>query len=84
MDFIWNPITAANPLPYVIIVLLDIWSYGKKRNDMFLYIDEAFRIFSISHLMTLGGVDVILAAPLIVIRIPAYLLVAYAVYTAAK
>ena len=72
---ICDPITTTNFVLCIVILVLGIWAYGKKKNDVPLYIGIAFGLFALSHLMTLLGLAAGLTVFLIIIRLIAYLLV---------
>ena len=74
----WDPVTTINFVLCIVILVLGIWAYAKKKDDVPLYIGIAFGLFAISHLMTLLGLAAGLTALLIVIRLIAYLLVVVA------
>jgi uncharacterized membrane protein (UPF0136 family) len=73
-------ITIINLILCIIILCLGIWGYSKKKSDVALYIGIAFGLFGISHLITLLGLATALDALLIIIRLIAYLLVAFTLY----
>ena len=73
-------ITIVNLILAVIILVLGIWAYGKKKTDAALLIGIAFGLFAISHLLTLLGLSGTLNTLLIVIRILGYLTAIFAVY----
>jgi glycerol-3-phosphate dehydrogenase len=70
-----DPITAVNFVLTIIIFVLGIALYGKKKNVMALYIGIAFGLFAISHLATLLDLAASLTVPLIAIRAIAYIVV---------
>lgn len=84
MQFTWDPIYATNLALCIIILVLGCWGYKKSKDRIPVYIGIAFGLFGISHLLTLFGFkgtwenDV-----LIVIRLLAYLIVAFALYLVA-
>ena len=73
-------VVTVNLVLCIIILALGIWGYNKKKGDVPLYIGIAFGLFGISHLLTLLGLAAGLTAPLIAIRLIAYLLVVFALY----
>ena len=75
-----TPIVTVNLLLCIIILILGIWGYSKKKQDVPLYIAIAFGLFGISHIITLLGLAASLTVFLIVIRLIAYLLVIFALY----
>ena len=73
-------ITIVNLILAVIILILGIWAYGKKKAGAALLVGIAFGLFAISHLLTLLGLAGTLNTILIVIRILGYLVAIFAVY----
>ena len=73
-------ITIINLILCIIILCLGIWGYSKRKSDVALYIGIAFGLFGISHLFTVLGLAAGLNVLLIIIRLIAYLLVAFTVY----
>lgn len=74
----WDPAYIMNLVLCVIIVVLGYIGYAKHKNKVPLYIAIAFGLFGLSHLATILSFSV--TTVLIIIRILAYLLVAYALY----
>jgi len=70
-----DPVTTINFVLCIVILVLGIWAYAKKKGDVPLYIGIAFGLFAISHLMTLLGLAAGLTVFLIVMRLIAYILV---------
>ena len=75
-----TPELVVNLVLCIIILVLGIWGYSKKKYDVPLYIGIAFGLFGVSHLMKILGVAAGLASLLIAIRLIAYLLVVFALY----
>lgn len=73
-------ITIVNLVLCIVILVLGIWAYTKKKGDVPLYIGIAFGLFGLSHLLTLLGLAASLTIFLIIVRLLAYLLVVYTVY----
>jgi uncharacterized membrane protein len=73
-------ITTINLILCVIILLLGLISYMKKKHPAPLYIGIAFGLFGVSHLASLLGLSQTLESFLIGIRTLAYLIVLIAVY----
>ena len=73
----WNPVVTVNLVLCIIILALGIWGYSKKKGEVPLYIGIAFGLFGVSHLVTLLGLAAGLTAPLIAVRLIAYLLVVF-------
>jgi len=67
----------------VVIAILGLVAYGKKRLAMPLLVGVAFALFALSHLATLLGLAQSWASFLIVDRTIAYLLVLYALFRVA-
>lgn len=74
------PIITVNLLLCIIILILGIWGYSRKKEGVLLYIAIAFGLFGISHIITLLGLADNLTVFLIVIRLIAYLLVIFALW----
>ncbi len=66
----------------VIIFILGILAYAKKKGEVPLYIGIAFGLFGISHILTLLGLAAALNVLLVIIRLIAYLLVVFVLYRA--
>ena len=64
----------------VMILVLGILGYIKKKGDVPLYIGFAFGLFGISHLLNIVDLTQALNALIIAIRLLAYLLVIFALY----
>jgi uncharacterized membrane protein (UPF0136 family) len=75
-----DSIAIVNLILSIVILVLGIWAYTKKKGVVPLYIGIAFGLFAISHLLTLLGLAASLTVFLIIIRLAAYLLVVFAVY----
>ena len=73
-------VTTINFILCVIILVLGIWLYAKKKYDVPLYIGVAFGLFGVSHLLTILGLAASVVTFLIVVRLIAYLLVIFALY----
>jgi uncharacterized membrane protein (UPF0136 family) len=73
-------ITIVNLVLCIVILVLGILAYAKKKDDVPLYIGIAFGLFAVTHLLTLLGLAASLTVSLIIIRIVAYLLVIFALY----
>jgi len=81
MEFVWDPIYGVNLVLCVIILVLGVWGYLKKKGDLVpLSVGAAFGLFGISHLATLFDLKADLEEVLIVIRTIAYVLVIFALY----
>jgi hypothetical protein len=77
----FDPTTVMNFVLTIIIFVLGVALYGRKKNVMTLYIGIAFGLFAISHLATLLGLAATLTVPLIAIRAIAYIVVILALLT---
>lgn len=64
----------------LIILVLGIWGYRKKKNQSALMVGLAFGLFGGTHLVTLFDLQMQMESLLIVVRIIAYLIVAAALY----
>lgn len=81
MEFVWDSITGVNLVLCMVILILGVWGYLKKKRDLVpLSIGMAFGLFGISHLATLLDLKDELEEVLIVIRTIAYLLLIFALY----
>jgi uncharacterized membrane protein len=80
MVFIWDPVTTVNLVLCITILILGVWGYNKKRDQVPLYIGMAFGLFGISHLMTILDLKDALTSFLVIIRVLAYLIIVFAVY----
>lgn len=78
MEFVWDPVTTANFVFCVVIVILGYLGYKKKHDTLPILIGTAFGLFGISHLLTLLSFKE--ATFLIPIRGLAYLIVIFALY----
>jgi len=58
-----------------IILVLGIWGYGRKKNELALSIGAAFAFFGISHLIVMMGLGASMSTILFLIRLIAYVLV---------
>ena len=76
-----DPVIVTNLVPGIIILVLGVWCYTKKKGAVPLYIGIAFGLFAVSHAITLLGFATSLTALLVTIRLVAYLLVIFALYT---
>jgi hypothetical protein len=74
----WDPVTLANLLLCIAIVLLGILCWKRSRDLLPLWIAAGFGLFGISHAATLLGFREALTLPLLLIRTLAYLTVIYA------
>lgn len=75
-----NPVTIINTALCIIIVLLGSWGYQRNKNKAPLLIGIAFGLFGVSHIVKLIGLESSLQDPMIVIRVIAYLGVAFALW----
>jgi len=80
MSFAWDTITFINLVLCIVILVFGIVGWQRTKNPVPLYIAIAFGLFGLSHLATLFSLKDSLNTILIIIRLLAYLLVAYAVY----
>ena len=77
----FDPTTVMNFVLTIIIFVLGVALYGRKKNVMTLYIGIAFGLFAISHLATLLDLAATLTVPLIAVRAIAYIVVILALLT---
>jgi len=75
-----DPISFVNFFFCVIISILGVVIYWKKKDVLPLYIGAAFAIFALTHLLTLLSFREPMTNIFIIIRIIAYLLVIFAFY----
>ncbi|MGA2489306.1 MAG: hypothetical protein ABSF99_03835 [Anaerolineales bacterium] len=80
MHFVWDTVTFINLVLCIIILVFGIIGWQRSKNLIPLYIAIAFGLFGLSHLATLFSLKDALNTVLIIIRLLAYLLVAYTVY----
>lgn len=73
--------TVVNFVLAAVIFILGVSLFGRKKSSLALYIGIAFGLFAISHLVTLLGLAESLAIPLIAVRMLAYLIVIFALFT---
>lgn len=73
-------ITIINLILAVIVLVVGIWAYGRKKVAAPLLVGIAFGLFALSHLLTLLGLAGALNTLLIIIRIIGYLVAILAVY----
>lgn len=78
-----NPVSLVNVVLCAIILMVGYLCYNKNKNKEVLYIGIAFGIFGISHVLTLLGLVRSLESVLISIRMLAYLMVVFSLYTTA-
>jgi hypothetical protein len=77
----FDPITAVNLVLTVVIFVLGVALYARRKNSIALYVGTAFGLFAISHLATLLGFAGALTVPLIIVRAIAYIIVILALLT---
>lgn len=75
-----DTITAINFVMCVVILILGVMTYAKKKLAMPLLVGIAFGLFGVSHLANLLGFAVAWQSFLIVVRTIAYLVVIYALF----
>jgi uncharacterized membrane protein (UPF0136 family) len=75
-----DPVTAVNLVLCLVILVLGIVIYDRKKDRTCLYVGVAFGLFGISHLATLLNLAASFTTGLIVIRTLAYLVVLLALY----
>jgi hypothetical protein len=81
----WGIITmvnTVNALLCLLILLLGLWGYGKKKDKLMLSIGIAFGLLGVSHVITILGLAMSLASIVIAIRAFAYLIVALGLFKA--
>lgn len=74
-----DPITVVNFFLAFVIFILGLAVYYKKKDTMTLYIGIAFGLYAVSHLVLILSLEG-MTDTLIVIRILAYLIVAFVLY----
>ena len=77
-------LTVTNLSFTIVICLLGVGLYGRKKNVGLLYIGVAFALLSFSHLLTLLDLAPRLSVPLIIVRAIGYLTIIYAVLVLTK
>jgi len=80
MRFTLDPINITNLALCLIILILGYGSYKRDKNELAALIATAFGMFAISHVLTLQGLETLLQATIITIRLFAYALVAFGIY----
>ena len=75
-----DTVTAINFIMCVVILILGMMAYAKKKMAMPFLVGIAFGLFAVSHLATLLGFGGAWVSFLIVVRTIAYLLVIYALF----
>jgi len=73
-------VTIVNLALCVVILGLGCWAFARNKDLAPLLIGIAFGLFGVSHLMRILGLAASLEVLLIVVRVAAYLLVAFATY----
>lgn len=76
----WVPINVINAALCIVILILGIWGYIKGGYRLSLAIGIAFGLFGVSHIITILGLHTNLTDVLIIIRVIAYLIVAFTLY----
>ena len=74
-------VTVVNFVLAVVIFILGVALFGRKKSSLALYIGIAFGLYAVSHLVTLLGLAASLEIPLIVVRTLGYLIVIFALFT---
>jgi len=80
MTIAFDPVTVINMALCILILLLGCLGYKKNADKFSLFIGIAFGLFGVSHTIKLFGLTNALMDFVIVIRILAYLIVAFALY----
>lgn len=75
-----DPITSANLVLAIIILIMGTWAYAIVRSRSMLYVGIGFGLFALTHLLTLLGLAASLAMFILIARILAYLVIIYAIY----
>ena len=70
-------ITAINLFLCIVILVLGVRGYARKKGEILLYVGIAFGLFGVSHAITLLGLAEKLVPFIIAIRLIAYLLIIY-------
>lgn len=78
MSYCWDMLTLSNLILCIIILGIGCWSYAVKKNKAHFGIGVAFGLFAVSHLISLMGMEYNLSVTVILIRVFAYLIVAFA------
>lgn len=81
---IFDSIVEVNLALCIIIFILGLIGFRKRKDPVPLYIGIAFGFFGVSHLITILGYKDMLTTFLIIIRTVAYLTIILALYGAAK
>ncbi len=80
MSLNWDPTTVSNLVFCIIVLVMGVWGYQKKKDKTPLFIGVAFLFFAISHIATILGSAADLSYPLLITRVIGYLVVIYALY----
>ena len=79
MNWTWDTQTGINLILCIAIVAIGFIAWRRNRSGVILLVACAFGLFGLSHLASLLGLTDELNAPLIMIRVTAYLMVTGAV-----
>jgi hypothetical protein len=82
MNLNTDPVLTVNLTLCIVIFALGLYEFSQRRSPVELYVGIAFGLFGVSHLLGILGLSAALTTPLIIIRLAAYLLVIYGLYTA--
>jgi hypothetical protein len=80
----WDLMSMINLALSLVILMLGCWDYIKTKRQAPFFIGVAFGLFSVSHLITLMGVERNFETTVILVRIFAYLIVAATLVKMAK
>jgi len=73
-------VTVVNLVLAVIVLILGLWAYARKKSRAGLLVGIAFGLFAIAHLLTLLGLAGTLSTLIIAIRVLGYVAAMVAVY----
>jgi len=78
MICLWDPVNLINTALCIIVLVLGLSVYKKKKNDLAKAVAIAFGLFALSHIMNLLAWAGALIGLQIIIRVLAYLIVIFA------
>ena len=71
----WDPTSGINLILSLVILAVGCWDYVKTKRRTPFFIGVAFGLFSVSHLITLLGVEKSFGVTVILVRIFGYLII---------
>ena len=80
MPCTFDSVNMVNTILCILIFILGLWGYKKRGYKLSLAIGIAFGLFGISHIITLLGCKGNITDILTIVRVIAYLIVAFTLY----